>query len=125
MENDTKGKRSYSKRCCSPCPEDERLGAYLNALTVLDAGAVPLFYERIKIDVLYQDGVDEIPVRKITASGLQKLLDPKEWLVRCKGDVEWMTVDLVDLRDGLHLEARRLEGQVPLAAQVPDLKSVA
>ena len=70
------------------------------------------------MQLLQKEGCDEYMFAKMTNCSFQKLLDAKEWIVRRKGDMSWLPSDLVQLSNGVHLEAVRFGDEVPFAAQV-------
>ena len=53
---------------------------------------------------------------KMSALGLESLLG--SYIVRYKGQSDWIIADLVKLSDGLHLEAMRLEAKFSPPKQV-------
>lgn len=97
----------------------EGVGAPDAHLTVLCAGtAPPHFYKRVTLQLLFTEGYKDITFATVTIPSLQKLLAARQWVVRRKGDMDWVPPDLVQLEDAMHLEAMRLEDEVPFASQV-------
>ncbi len=84
-------------------------------LSVLRAGPVPRVYHNISLEVFTEKGLKRVKFARMSALGLENLLG--SYVVRYKGQSDWATADLVELSDGLQLEAMRLEAKVSLPKQ--------